>query len=180
MALSIKKELQKTLSDLSEEFETKRKCPVSGCKSQYKYINGYKAHLSNKHSWEEDQIEEAVNSDEKVRVRHGRPIKCPLCKVTTEKVWERRDHLKRHLSTTHKLGDERVQMILENLLENVSITSIELELFFSSIKRLLIMKRERVMNRVWMVLRKDMKFKMKMLGYRVSLDRTSLREKMQQ
>ena len=42
------------------------------------------------------------------------------------------------------------------------------------------MKRERVMNRVWMVLRKDMKFKMKMLGYRVSLDRTRLREKMQQ
>jgi hypothetical protein len=44
-----------------EEFDEKKCCPEKGCKSLFKYIEGFKNHLGQKHAYEEQMIQETVD-----------------------------------------------------------------------------------------------------------------------
>jgi hypothetical protein len=44
-----------------EDFDEKKCCPEKGCKSRFKYIEGFKNHLGLKHAYEEQMIQETVD-----------------------------------------------------------------------------------------------------------------------
>lgn len=91
---------------------------MTSCKSQYRFKEGFAAHLRDKHQMTDDKIVRAMQGEDS-QVSSDRfqvMVHCPKC----ESEWSRRWHLKRHLKTIHKMTEYDIDQEIKKILVKVT------------------------------------------------------------